>query len=144
MNARSWTALAAAGALVGLTTVAEAGTALQDALDAGAQRLTSDEIAERIVGKTVTFVSASDSDYRVLVYYGLNNEAASSRIGGDTKNTGFYALTDRDRVCLGWEGRDLPRLRCLDVLLIDGVMHKFKADGSLSGRITETADGNMT
>ena len=51
-------------------------------------------------------------------------------------------MTDRDQVCLGWEGRDLPKLRCMDVVEIDGVLHKYKTDGSLSGRIIDFADGN--
>jgi hypothetical protein len=91
----------------------------------------------------VTFVFAT-TGHKYLIYYGEDNQTMGKKVGGDTTMTGFYAVTDRDQVCLGWEGRDLPRLRCVDVLLIDGVMHKFKADGSLSGRITEVADGNTT
>ena len=74
----------------------------------------------------------------------MGNEAMSRKTDSDKVSTGFHAVTDHDHICIGWDGSDLPRLRCLEVLVIDGVMHKFKADGSLSGRITELADGNTT
>ena len=141
MTAKTLIGLVAGLAMLGLASGAHAASDLDEALEAGAKRLTSDEIAERLKGKTVTFVSAK-SGAKYLVYYGPNNEAMSRKVGGESTNTGFHAMTDRDQVCLGWEGRDLPRLRCMDVLLIDGVMHKYKADGSLSGRIVETAEGN--
>lgn len=126
-----------------VTTNAQAGSAYQDALKNGADQLTSEELAERLTGKTVTFVAAGSGD-QYLVYYGENNEAASRKVGDDKSATGFHAFTDRNQICIGWEGRDLPRLRCVDVLLIDGTLHKFKADGSLSGHITELTDGDMT
>ena len=129
--------------LLGLATGAQADSDIQKALEAGATALTSDEIAERLTGKTVTFISAKTGD-NFLVYYGENNSTAGRKVGSDKTKVGFHAVNDRDQICLGWEGRDLPRLRCMDVLLIDGKMHKFKADGSLSGHISETADGNTT
>lgn len=135
--------VAAALAMMALSTAAKAETDLERALASGAKQMTSSEIAERLTGKTVTFVSA-ENGAKFLVYYGANNEAASSKVGGDWSATGFHAVTDRDQICLGWKGSDLPKLRCLEVLLIDGVMHKFKADGSLSGKITDFADGNTT
>lgn len=143
MTATRLTGLVAGLAMAGLATAAQAGSDLDKALDAGAERLTSDEIAERFIGKTAIFVADKTGD-RYLVYYGENNELAGGEAGGDTSNVGFQAVNDRDQMCLGWEGRDLPRMRCLDVLLIDGVVHKFKADGSLSGRIVEFAEGNTT
>jgi hypothetical protein len=129
-------------ALISLTSGAYAGSDLDDAIKAGAKRLMADEIAERLTGKTVTFVSAKTGD-KFLVFYGEANDAASKKVGGEGTNVGFYAVTDRDQVCLGWEGRDLPKLRCMDVVEIDGVLHKYKADGSLSGRIIDFADGNQ-
>jgi hypothetical protein len=143
MIAKSLIGLLAGLAMMGLSTGAHAGSDLDAAIEAGAKRLSADEIAERLTGKTVTFVFAT-TGHKYLIYYGEDNQTMGKKVGGDTTMTGFYAVTDRDQVCLGWEGRDLPRLRCVDVLLIDGVMHKFKADGSLSGRITEVADGNTT
>ena len=129
--------------MLGLATGAQAGTDIEEALEAGATRLTSDEIAERLTGRTVTFVSAKTGD-KYLVYYGADNSTAGRKVGAEKTNIGFHAVNDRDQVCLGWEGRDLPRIRCVDVLLIDGKMHKFKADGSRSGHISETAEGNTT
>lgn len=141
MISRQSMGLLAGIAIAGLATAAQAETDLEKALAEGAKHLTSDELAERLTGKTVTFVSA-EGGTPSFVYYGEGNELAGAK--GDAKRAGFYAFTDRDQVCLGWEGRDLPRLRCLDVLLIDGKMHKFGSDGALQGHISETADGNTT
>lgn len=116
---------------------------LDQALTNGGERLTGDEIAERFKGKTVTFVSAENGN-RVLVYYGTGNEAAARAVAGDKTRTGFHAINDRDRMCLGWEEVDLPRLRCIDIVEIDGVVHKFSADGSFSGHIEAFSDGNTT
>jgi hypothetical protein len=143
MTGKTLIALVTWIAMLGLSTGAQAGADIEKALKAGATRLTSDEIAERFTGKTVTFVSAKTGD-KYLVFYGENNEAAVRKVGGDKTKVGFHAVNDRDQICLGWEGSDLPRLRCMDVLLIDGKMHKFKADGSLSGYISDIADGNAT
>jgi hypothetical protein len=133
--------LVAAFTIVGLASSAQAGSDMEDAIANGGKKLTGPEIADRLKGKTVTFVSSKTGD-KYLVFYGEKNEAASRKVGGSGSNSGFHAITDRDQVCLGWEGRDLPRLRCMDVVLVDGVMHKYKADGSLSGHIAEVADGN--
>lgn len=108
-------------AMAGLATVVQAGSELDEALNTGAERLTSDEISERFIGKTATFVADKTGD-KYLVYYGENNEFAGGKAGGDISNVGFQAVNDRDQLCLGWEGSDLPRLRCMDVLLIDGVV----------------------
>lgn len=124
-------------AIACLATAAQADTELEMALAEGAKRLTSDELAERLTGKTVTFISVKGGASS-FVYYGEGNEL------GGANRAGFYAFNDRDQVCLGWEGRDLPRLRCVDVLLIDGKMHKFGPDGALRGHISETAEGNTT
>jgi len=143
MMSKSLIGLAAGLAAVTLATGAQAGSDLEKALEAGAERLTSDEIYEQFTGKTVTFVS-DKTGAKYLVYYGTDNNIAGGKMGGDTSNTGFHAVNDRNQMCLGWDGRDLPRIRCLDVLLIDGVVHKFRADGSLSGKIIDFADGNTT
>lgn len=143
MTGKTLIGLMAGITLLGLASGAQAGSDIQMALDSGATPLTSDEIAERLTGKTVTFVSAKSGD-QFLVYYGENNTTAGRKVGSDKTNVGFHAVNDRNQICLGWEGHDLPRLRCMDVLLIDGKMHKFKADGSLTGYISETADGNTT
>lgn len=143
MTGKTLIGLVAGITILGLATGAQADSDIEKALKAGGTRLTSDEIAERLTGKTVTFVSAKTGD-KYLVYYGEDNNTAGRKVGGDKTKVGFHAVNDRDQICLGWEGSDLPRLRCMDVLLIDGKMHKFTADGSLSGHISETAEGNTT
>ena len=127
-------------ALAGFASIAQAGSDIENALANGGTKLTGSELADRLKGNTVTFVSSATGD-KYLVYYGEMNDAASRKVGGASSTTGIYAITDRDHVCLGWEGSDLPKLRCVDVVLIDGVMHKYKPDGSLSGHVSEVADG---
>lgn len=134
-------AITAAALTLALTGApATAGSELQDALDAGARKLASEEITERFIGRTATFVSVKGDS--VSVFYGEGNTLAGSKEGWS--GTGFQAVNNRDRICLGWDGADLPAIRCLDVLMIDGELHKFKADGSRTGRIVAFTDGNHT
>ena len=102
------------------------------ALKAGAVQLTADQIAEHLAGKTGLFL-VGGGDRRIMIYYGEDNELAAKPVGGDSLLTGFYAVTDRDTICMGWNNKDLPRLRCMDVMLLDGVVHKYNTDGSLNG-----------
>ena len=121
---------------------AAAESAKEKTLKDGAKQLTSDEIAERIAGKTVTFVSAS-GDKKFLIYYSEDNDIAGKMVGGNWSDTGFYGIADNNTICLSWNGSDKPRLRCLHVLLVDGVVKKFTADGSLSGSIVKFEDGKI-
>ncbi len=121
---------------------AAAESAKEKVLKDGAKQLTSDEIAERIAGKTVTFVSAS-GDKKFLIYYSEDNDIAGKMIGGNWSDTGFYGIADNNTICLSWNGSDKPRLRCMHVLLVDGVVTKFTADGSLSGSIVKFEDGKI-
>ena len=130
-------------ALAGLATAAQAQTDMEKALADGATRMTSDQIAERLAGKTVTFENAS-SGARALVYYDGGNGTLIKPEGVDEAVEGFYATTLSDRICLGLRGDEPIRLRCVTVLLIDDMMHKFEADGSLRGRVIEEVDGNIT
>jgi len=141
---RAFAALTMTGMLAAVAAAppsAAAGTTdLQAALDAGAKRLTADQIAERLVGKTVTFVSAS-GDKKFLIHYGEDNDVAGKMIGGNWSDTGYYAVADDDSVCLSWKGSDKGRLRCMAVLVVDGVVKKYKADGSVMGRIVASERG---
>ena len=121
---------------------AAAESAKEKALSAGAKQLTSDEIAERIAGKTMTFVKAS-GDKKFLIYYSRDNDIAGKMVGGKWSDTGFYGIADNNTICLSWNGSDKPRLRCMHVLLVDGVVKKFKADGSLDGWIAKFEDGKI-
>jgi hypothetical protein len=112
------------------------------ALAKGAKQLTASEISERLAGKTVTFVSAS-GDKKFLIYYSADNDVAGKMIGGNWSDTGFYGIADNNTICLSWNGSDKPRLRCMHVLLVDGVVKKFTADGSLSGSIVKFEDGKI-
>ncbi len=123
-----------------ISSSAAAESAKEKALSEGAKQLTSDEIAERFAGRTVTFESASGGK-KVLVYYDQGNNIAGKKVGGDWSDTGFYGVADDDSICLSWSGKDKPRLRCLDVLVVDGIVHKFKPDGSLSGSIVKFEEG---
>lgn len=135
----AWIGTVAAAALVA-SSVAAAETEKQKALSEGAEQLTSDQIAERFTGNTATFVSAS-GDKRVLVYYGEDNDIAGELVGGGWSGTGYYGVANDDSICLSWDERDEGRLRCLDVLAKDGVVQKFRPDGSRSGDIVEFEDG---
>lgn len=135
--------LVAALLAAGLATPALAQTAMEKALAAGAERMTADEIAARLAGKTVTFELASTGD-RFLVYYDGVNGTLLKKVGSDTVIEGFYAVSVADHVCVGTKGDEPIRLRCVNVLLIDDQMHKFELDGSLRGRVVEEVDGNTT
>jgi len=129
--------------LIGLPGAAPAGmTAMERAIDAGAVKLTSDEIAELMVGKTVTWVAAS-GEKSALIHYAEDNSIEGRMIGGTWQGTGFYGVAGDDRICLSWNKRDAGRLRCLHVLMIDGTPHKFRADGSESGALVRIEDGRI-
>lgn len=135
----TWIGTLAVAALA-ISTAGAATTEKQKALSEGAEQLTSDEIVERFVGRTATFVSAS-GDKEVLVYYGEDNNIAGKLVGGDWTGTGYYGVANDDSICLSWDERDEGRLRCLDVLATDGVIQKYRPDGSLSGNIVAFDDG---
>lgn len=117
-------------------------TDLEKALANGAERMTAEMVASRLADKTVTFENAN-TGARALVYYdGVN--ATRIKIEGKDILEGFYAFDLADHVCVGVWGDQPMRLRCVDVLLIDGLMHKFELDGSLRGRVIEEVDGNLT
>lgn len=138
---RTLTGLVGALVLAGMAATALAATEMEQALGKGGERMTSDEIAERLAGKTVTFEIAS-SGARFLVYYDGANGALLKPLGSDDVVEGFYAVDLADHVCLGIRSDAPIRLRCVDVVLIDGMMHKFELDGSLRGRVIEEVEGN--
>jgi len=128
-------------ALTYLSAVPASASELEDAVTDGATRLTADEINKRLADKTVTFENLN-TGAKVLVYYDGQNGTILKPIGSDQTLTGFYATDLSDHVCVGVYGDKPMRLRCVNVLLIDGVMHKFELDGSLRGRIIEEVAGN--
>lgn len=140
---KPFTILAGALLAAGLATPALAETAMEKALAAGAERMTADQIAERLAGKTVTFEAAATGD-RALIYYDGDNGMRIRKVGADDVFEAFYAVTDADHVCFGVKKDEPIRLHCVHVLLIDKQMHKFELDGSLRGRVVEEVDGNTT
>lgn len=127
-------------ALIIFSGSAQAGSAMQAALDGGATRLTADQIADRFVGRTGIWISAS-GDKKIAIYYGTHNDLRAQKTGGGWTGEGYYGIADNDNICISWKGKDKGRLRCLSVLVNNGVVIKFNADGSLNGRYENFAAG---
>ncbi|MCL7941957.1 hypothetical protein M8009_16825 [Halomonas sp. ATCH28] len=138
MTARTWI-----GTLLVSVLVATAGTASASeqevALQAGATQLTSDEIAELIVSKTVT---AKSGDNRFLFHYSEDNVLSGKMIDGDWSDTGYYGITDDDRVCLSMTN-DQGRLRCLTLLKAEDTVKKYNSDGDMTFELLEFQEGNQ-
>jgi len=131
--------LAALG-LVTLTHVAMAGSDLEKALDAGAIRLTAEDIAGLLVGKTV---KARAGDKKFLFYYATDNVISGRLIGGDWSDQGYYGIADTNQICLSIT-KDQGRLRCLTLLRDeDGVVRKYNAQGKMTFELLEFEEGNM-
>jgi hypothetical protein len=118
---------------------ANAETDQEKAISAGATQLTSEEIADRIVGKTVM---AKSGEKQFYFYYSEDNVLSGKLIGGDWSGTGYYGITDDDRVCLSMS-KDKGRLRCLTLLLLDGAVKKYNVDGKMTFELLEFRDGNQ-
>jgi hypothetical protein len=124
--------------LAGSTVGAAAETAREKALNAGATQLTSDEIANLIVGKTVT---AKSGEKKFLFYYSDDNVLSGKLIGGDWSDTGYYGITDDNRVCLSIT-KDKGRLRCLTLLKSDGSVKKYDVHGNMTFELLGFEEGN--
>lgn len=120
---------------------ASAGDTLEQALDQGADRLDADAIVERFVGHTGTWVSP-DGAKKINIYYGEDNGLFARPVGGEGQMTGFYGITDTDRMCISWDGGN-DRLRCLDVVEDDRGIVKYNADGSLNGTYEQFSEGRV-
>ena len=112
-------------------------TDLDDALAAGGTRLSSEEIAELVVGNTVT---AGLGDKRFLFHYGPDNVISARLVEGNWSDEGFYGITDDDRVCVSMT-KDEGRLRCLILVRRDNQLHKYAADGSASFELLDVEEG---
>lgn len=107
------------------------------ALAGGGERLSSEEIADLIVGKTV---SAKLGDKRFLFFYGPDNVLSGQLVGGNWSDEGFYGITDDDRVCVSMT-KDTGRLRCLTLVRQGDQLRKYTADGSASFELLEFQNG---
>jgi hypothetical protein len=118
---------------------ASADNTLQSALDGDAEQLVANEIAERFVGQTGTWVSG-DGARKIEIFYGEDNALFASPVDEAKQRSGFYGITDTDRICISWDGGN-DRLRCLDVVESDGTVAKYNANGSLNGTYAQFTDG---
>jgi len=122
-------------AILALPVAAE--TPLEAALAEG-QQLTADEIAARIVDHTVT---ARAGDRTFLFYYGDDNTLTGRMVGEDWSDTGYYAISDSDEVCLSMTPDD-GRLRCMRLIAREGIVQKFNAAGELTFELLSFEPGN--
>jgi hypothetical protein len=117
---------------------ANAATAQEEAINSGAKQLTSEEIADLLVGKTVT---AKSGEKKFYFYYSEDNVLSGKLIGGDWSDTGYYGITDDDRVCLSIT-KDKGRLRCLTLLRLNGSVRKYDVNGQMTFELLEFREGN--
>lgn len=114
-----------------------ANSQLKTALNTGAEQLTSAQIADLIVDKTVT---ARAGKKTFLFHYGKDNIIAGKMIGGPWSGRGYYGITDDNQVCLSM-GRDKGRLRCLKLLRVGGTVKKYNVTGKQTFELLEFQDG---
>ncbi len=131
--------LSAVALLTGvLALTANAQTALEQALASGAP-LSSNEISERIVEHTIT---ARAGERTFLFYYGSDNRLIGRMVDGDWSDSGYYGITDDDRICLSMTP-DKGRLRCMSLVARDGIVQKFNSAGELTFELLSFEEGNQ-
>lgn len=113
-------------------------SARQTAIGAGATQLTSEEIEALIVGNTVKVKSGGKVFY---FYYSADNVLSGKLDGGAWSGTGYYGITDDDRVCLSM-AKDKGRLRCLTLMKLQGTVKKYDVDGKMTFELLEFQPGN--
>jgi len=134
------TAVAGLAALSVLATsqVVFAESAQQAAIKAGATQLTSEEIEALLVGNTVKAKSGEKVFY---FYYSEDNVLSGKLDGGGWSGTGYYGITDDDRVCLSM-AKDKGRLRCLTLMKLGSEVKKYNVDGKMTFELLEFQSGN--
>lgn len=110
----------------------------QSAINAGATLLTSEEIEALIVGNTV---KAKSGDKVFYFYYSEDNVLSGKLVGGGWSDSGYYGITDDDRVCLSMT-KDKGRLRCLTLMKLEGEVKKYNVDGKMTFELLEFQSGN--
>lgn len=111
-----------------MANAAVAGTELETAMETGGERLTADQIAELLVGNTVT---AKSGDKMFHFYYHPDNVLSGELVNGGWKGTGAFAITDSDQVCVSMAA-DKGRYRCLTVVRSGEAIQKFNAEGKMT------------
>jgi len=124
--------------MVAAPQAAFAETARQTALNAGATQLSSEEIEALVVGNTVKAKSGGKVFY---FYYSADNVLSGKLDGGGWSGTGYYGITDDDRVCLSM-AKDKGRLRCLTLMKLQGEVKKYDVDGKMTFELLEFRPGN--
>ncbi|NOD47197.1 hypothetical protein GS624_07700 [Ruegeria sp. HKCCD5849] len=115
--------VAAAVALAGSPAFAQSD--LETALNNGAERLDAEQIAELLIGKTVT---ATSGEKTFRFFYDPNNIVSGELTNGGWSGAGAFAITDTDKVCVSMVA-DKGRYRCMIVLRVGDSIQKFNADG---------------
>ncbi|MEM1350696.1 MAG: hypothetical protein AAGF27_00035 [Pseudomonadota bacterium] len=105
--------------------VAVAQTELEAALANGGEILNADQIAELLVGNSVTAMSG-EKIFRF--YYDPTNAVSGELTNGGWKGSGAFAITDMDQVCVSMAA-DNGRYRCLTVVRDGDLVQKFDVDG---------------
>ena len=136
------TSMAIAGAAVILMTAAShtlsADNTMKAAEKTGATRLTAEDIEVLLVGNTV---KAKSGEKVFNFYYSEDNVLSGKMIGGDWSDTGYYGITDDDRICLSMSN-DKGRLRCLTLMKSNEVIKKYTVDGKMTFELLEIQSGN--
>ncbi|WP_171212507.1 hypothetical protein [Ruegeria sp. HKCCA5426] len=114
---------AVAVVLVGGSAAAQ--TELEAALGNGAERLKADQIAELLIGHTVT---ATSGEKTFRFFYDANNVVSGELTNGGWNGAGAFAITDTDKVCVSMAA-DKGRYRCMTVLRVGDSVQKFNSDG---------------
>lgn len=133
-------------AIVGIATLVNltvpelviAGADQQEAIQQGAVQMTSEEIEALIVGNTVT---AKSGDKVFYFHYSADNVLSGKLVGGDWSDSGYYGITDEDKVCLSMT-KDKGRLRCLTLMKLDGSVQKYNSKGKMTFELLEIQTGN--
>lgn len=128
----------ALAALVVSAAGATAQTAREKAINAGAKQLSASEIADLVVGKTVT---ARSGKKRFLFHYSNDNVLSAKLIGGGWSGSGYYGITDDNRVCVSMS-KDKGRLRCLTLLSLNGTVRKYNVSGEVAFELLGFQEGN--
>jgi len=116
-----------------------ADSARDQAIKSGARQLNADEIARLVVGKTVT---AQSGHKKFLFYYGNDNVLRGKLLGGNWSDTGYYGITDDDRICVSVT-KDKGRLRCLSLFSLNGTVRKYNIQGKMTFELLDYRDGNQ-
>lgn len=117
--------------LIGVAALAFAGSAafaetdLEAALGNGGERLKADQIAELLIGNTVT---ARSGEKTFRFFYDPSNVVSGELMNGGWTGTGAFAITDTNQVCVSMAA-DNGRYRCLTVLRVGERVQKFNAAG---------------